>query len=150
MGGRAPQYLARTMGIIQEFKEFALKGNALDLAVGVIIGVAFGKVVDSVVKDLFNPPLGYLIGGTDFKDLKYVMKDAIAADPVQGIAAMPEVAIRYGSFIDNCVQFFIVAVSVFVAVRVINRLGSLRSLEDIKRLAARKKAEEATTDGSGA
>jgi large conductance mechanosensitive channel len=133
------------MGIIQEFKEFALKGNALDLAVGVIIGAAFGKVVDSVVKDLFNPPLGYLIGGTDFKDLKFVMKDAVVADAAQGIAAMPEVAIRYGAFLDTCVQFLIVAASVFVAVRVINRLSHMRSLEDIKRLGARK-----TTDAGGA
>lgn len=122
------------MGIIQEFKTFAVKGNALDLAVGVIIGAAFGKVIDSVVKDLFNPPLGWLIGGVNFSDLKFVLKEGVAANTSTGVAAIPEVAIRYGAFCDSVIQFFIVAASVFVAVRFMNKLAEMRSLEELKKL----------------
>lgn len=122
------------MGIIQEFKTFAVKGNALDLAVGVIIGAAFGKVVDSVVKDLFNPPLGWLIGGVNFSDLKIVLKEGVAANAATGVAAVPEVAIRYGAFCDTVIQFFIVALSVFIAVRTMNKLADLRSIEELKKL----------------
>lgn len=131
------------MGIIQEFKTFAVKGNALDLAVGVIIGAAFGKVVDSVVKDLFNPPLGYLIGGVNFSDLKVIIQHAKEA--TADAAAVPEVAIRYGAFLDTCVQFFIVALSVFIAVRTMNKLAEMRSLDELKKLAeiARRKGDKA-------
>jgi large conductance mechanosensitive channel len=122
------------MGIIQEFKTFAVKGNALDLAVGVIIGAAFGKVIDSVVKDLFNPPLGMLIGGVNFSDLRFVLKHAVPANAAEGVAAAPEVAIRYGAFCDTVIQFFIVALSVFVAVRFMNKLAEMRSLEELKKL----------------
>lgn len=135
------------MGIIQEFKTFAVKGNAIDLAVGVVIGAAFGKVVDSVVKDLFNPPLGYLIGGVNFSDLKVILKDGIAANAADGIAAVPEVAIRYGAFIDSCVQFFIVALSVFIAVRTMNKLNDLRSLEELKKLAELARLKGSKPDG---
>ncbi len=113
------------MGFIQDFKEFAIKGNAIELAVGVIIGAAFGKVVNSVVTDLFNPVLGYLIGGVNFTDLKFVIQDAVAADAAAGVAEVPEVAVRYGAFIDTCVQFAIVAFSVFVAIRVFTKLTKM-------------------------
>lgn len=136
------------MGIIQEFKTFAVKGNAVDLAVGVVIGAAFGKVVDSVVKDLFNPPLGWLIGGVNFSDLKIVIQKGVEANVAAGIAAVPEVAIRYGAFIDSCVQFFIVALSVFIAVRVMNRLGEVRSLDEIKKLAEIARLKGGKSDGA--
>ncbi len=126
--------LPATMGIIQEFKTFAVKGNAVDLAVGVVIGAAFGKVVDSVVKDIFNPPLGWLIGGVNFSDLKLVLKEGVAANTTEGIAAVPEVAIRYGAFCDSVMQFFIVALSVFVAVRTMNKLSDIRSVDALKKL----------------
>jgi large conductance mechanosensitive channel len=122
------------MGIIQEFKTFAVKGNAIDLAVGVVIGAAFGKVVDSVVKDIFNPPLGWLIGGVNFSELKVVLKEGVPANTTEGIAAVPEVAIRYGAFCDSLIQFFIVALSVFVAVRTMNKLSDIRSVEALKKL----------------
>jgi len=121
------------MGIIKEFTDFAVKGNALDLAVGVIIGAAFGKVVNSIVSDLFMPPLGWMIGGVNFTELQWVIAPAVAA--TESAPAKAAVAIRYGAFIDTVVQFLIVAVAVFVAIKAMNKVASLRSLEDLKRIA---------------
>ena len=102
----------------KEFKEFAFKGNVLDLAIGVIIGGAFGKIVTSVVNDLIMPILGYLMAGMDFKNMKYVMSEAIMEGET---VIQPEAAILYGSFIQNIVDFLIVALSIFLFVRLINR-----------------------------
>jgi len=111
------------MKIIQEFKEFAVKGNALDLAVGVIIGAAFGKIVKSVVDDIFNPAIGMLIGGVDLSNIKIPLKHAVEADPTKNIVAQPEVAIKIGVFLNMCIEFFIVAWAVFLLVKAINRLA---------------------------
>jgi large conductance mechanosensitive channel len=111
------------MKIIEEFKAFAVKGNALDLAVGVIIGAAFGKIVKSIVDDVFNPVIGLLIGGVDLSNIKITLKHAIEADPAKNIAAAPEVAIRIGTFLNMCIEFFIVAWAVFLLVKAINRLA---------------------------
>lgn len=134
------------MGFIKEFTDFAVKGNALDLAVGVILGAAFGKVVNSIVTDIFMPPLGWVIGGVNFTDLKWVIKPAVAA--ADGIAAQPAVAITYGAFIDTLIQFGIVAFSVFVAIRFLNKLSNLRSLAEIKKLS--ELANRATDRVAGA
>ena len=99
------------MAIVKEFKEFAMRGNVVDLAVGVIIGAAFGKIVTSLVNDVLMPPLGYLTGGIDFKDLKYVIK------PAEG--KTPETAISYGMFINNVIDFLIVAFCIFLIVKAI-------------------------------
>ena len=123
------------MGFIKEFTDFAVKGNALDLAVGVILGAAFGKVVNSIVTDIFMPPLGWAIGGVNFTDLKWVIKPAVAA--ADGVAAQAAVAITYGAFIDTVVQFGIVAFSVFVAIRFLNKLRSLAEMTKISELANR-------------
>ena len=120
------------MGFIKEFTDFAVKGNALDLAVGVIIGAAFGKVVNSIVTDIFMPPLGWAIGGVNFNELQWVIKPAVEA--TDGTAAQAAVAIRYGAFIDTIVQFVIIAFSVFVAIKFLNKLASLRDLEEIRKL----------------
>ena len=102
---------------VKEFKDFAVKGNAVDMAVGVIIGGAFGKIVSSIVNDLIMPPIGWLIGGIDFKDLKYDM-------PVNPLNEGGEpVSIAYGNFIQTCLDFFIIAFCVFLLVRAIMKLS---------------------------
>lgn len=104
------------MAIIKEFKEFAMRGNVVDLAVGVIIGAAFGKIVTSLVNDVIMPPIGYLTGGIDFKNLKVLLK---AGDPAKKIA---DVSINYGSFINTVIEFLIVAFCIFMVVKAINSL----------------------------
>ena len=103
-------------GFAKEFREFAVKGNVIDLAVGVIIGAAFGKIITSIVDDIVMPPLGMLISKVDFSDLKFVLARADAT------GKPAEVAIRYGVFINNVIQFMIVALVVFLLVKQINRL----------------------------
>lgn len=101
-----------------EFKKFAFKGNVLDLAVGVIIGGAFGKIVTSVVNDLIMPVLGYITAGRDFKSLKIILSEAV----MQGDTVVkPEAAIMIGNFIQNVVDFLIVAFSIFLFIKLINK-----------------------------
>ncbi len=102
------------MSVLQEFKEFAMRGSVVDLAVGVVIGGAFGKIVSSVVADVIMPPIGVLMGGVDFTDLKIVLKDAVGDTPA--------VTLNYGSFIQSCVDFLIIAVAIFLLVKVMNTL----------------------------
>ena len=112
---------------LTEFKQFAVKGNAIDMAVGVIIGGAFGKIVTSIVNDIIMPPIGWLIGGVDFKELKVVLKDAVpeqldeAGNVVQ--KAVAEVTLNYGAFIQNVIDFIIIAFCVFMLVRFITNLN---------------------------
>ena len=102
------------MGMISEFKAFAVKGNVVDMAVGIIIGAAFGKIVSSFVGDVVMPPLGLLIGGVDFSDLAITLKAA------EGDATA--VMLAYGKFIQTVIDFLIVAFAIFMGVKVINRL----------------------------
>jgi large conductance mechanosensitive channel len=102
------------MSVVKEFKEFAMKGNVIDLAVGVVIGAAFGKIVTSLVSDIMLPPLGILTGGIDFSDMKLTIK---AADALKKTAA---VTINYGLFLNILIQFIIVAFCVFLVVKAIN------------------------------
>jgi len=104
------------MAIVKEFKEFAMRGNVVDLAVGVIIGAAFGKIVASLVNDVIMPPIGYITGGIDFSNMKKVL---VQADPANKVA---EVAIRYGSFINAIIEFLIIAFCIFMVVKAINSL----------------------------
>jgi len=104
------------MSIVSEFREFIARGNVVDLAVGVIIGGAFGKIVTGLVSDIVMPPIGLLIGGIDFSQLKIVLK---AADP---IAKKPEVVLAYGDFANIALQFLIIAVVIFLIVKGINSL----------------------------
>lgn len=112
---------------LTEFKQFAVKGNAIDMAVGVIIGGAFGKIVTSIVNDIIMPPIGWLVGGVDFKDLKVVLKDAVpeqldeAGNVVQ--KAVAEVTLNYGAFIQNVIDFIIIAFCVFMLVKFITNLN---------------------------
>lgn len=104
----------KTISIIQEFKEFAVKGNVVDMAVGVIIGTAFGKIVSSFVSDVVMPPIGVLLGGVDFSDLAITVKTAIDDAPA--------VVIAYGKFTQTVIDFTIIAFVIFMAVKMINRL----------------------------
>jgi large conductance mechanosensitive channel len=115
------------MSFIQEFKEFAVKGNALDMAVGIIIGASFNKIVQSIVNDLLMPPLGYVIGGVDFKNLRAVIRAAYT--PEGAAAEIPEVAIRYGMFLNTVIEFVIIAFTVFCVVKFMNRLIAKREAE---------------------
>jgi large conductance mechanosensitive channel len=99
---------------IREFKEFAVKGNVVDIAVGMIIGVAFGKIVSSFVNDVVMPPIGMLVGGVDFQNLSYVLREATEAKEA--------VTINYGMFINNVIDFVIIAFAIFVAIKAMNRL----------------------------
>lgn len=102
------------MGLLKEFKEFAVKGNVVDMAVGIIIGAAFGKIVSSVVADVIMPPIGLLIGGVDFSDLVITLKAAEGAAPA--------VVISIGKFIQTVIDFTIVAFAIFMVIKVLNRL----------------------------
>lgn len=106
------------MSMLQEFKEFATRGNVVDMAVGVVIGGAFGKIVTSLVNDLIMPPVGLITGGIDFSDMKVVIRAADNSNPAHKI---PEIAIAYGSFINTLIAFLIVAFAIFLLVKVVNR-----------------------------
>lgn len=102
------------MSVIQEFKEFAVKGNVVDMAVGIIIGAAFGKIVSSVVGDVIMPPIGALLGGVDFSSLAITVKE--------GAGSVPAVVIRYGKFIQTVIDFTIIAFAIFMIVKALNKL----------------------------
>ncbi|AUD79511.1 large conductance mechanosensitive channel protein MscL [Kangiella profundi] len=103
------------MGMVSEFKKFAMKGNVVDMAVGIIIGGAFGKIVSSFVNDVLMPPLGILLGGMDFKDLAFTIKEASGDQAA--------VTLNYGSFIQTAVDFIIIAFAIFMMIKAMNRLS---------------------------
>ena len=103
------------MGILSEFKTFAMRGNVIDLAVGVVIGAAFGKIVTALVDNVIMPPIGMAIGGVDFAKWKWVLAPAVGETP--------EVAIGIGLFINTLIQFVIIAFAIFLLVKVVNRLS---------------------------
>jgi len=126
------------MGLLKEFKEFALKGNVVDMAVGVIIGGAFGKIVTSLVNDILMPPIGWLLGGTDFTKLslkfpaRKVMETVTGPDglPQTVEKAMDPVTWNYGNFIQVTIDFLIVALCIFLVIKGINKLSNLRKKEE--------------------
>ena len=116
------------MGMIQEFKQFAMRGNVMDMAIGIILGGAFGKIVSSVVSAVIMPPIGLLLGGVDFSNLKLTIKDAVPLS--EGAAAIEAVTLNYGVFVNTIIDFVIIAAAIFMVVKVMNT-------------AIRKKVEEA-------
>jgi large conductance mechanosensitive channel len=111
--------------MLKEFREFAVRGNVVDMAVGIIIGAAFGKIVDSLVKDLIMPPIGLLLGKVDFANLFVVLREGAQAGPYLTVDAAQKtgaVTFNYGSFINTTISFVIVAFAVFLLIRAINRL----------------------------
>lgn len=112
--------------IIQEFKQFAMRGNVIDMAVGIIIGGAFGKIVSSLVADIVMPLIGIIVGGVNFKDLKVVLKKAVMdGDTV----VSPEVSLNYGNFIQVTFDFLVIALAVFLLVKGVNALARKRKKE---------------------
>jgi large conductance mechanosensitive channel len=107
------------MKILDEFKKFAMKGNVVDMAIGIIIGAAFGKIVTSLVNDIIMPPIGLLIGGVDFTDLKAVLKGASVDDAGKAVSA---VTINYGAFIQSTIDFLIVAFAIFLMIKAMNNM----------------------------
>lgn len=103
----------------EEFKKFAFRGNVLDMAVGVIIGTAFGKIVTSLVNDIFMPVIGNLLGGSNMSSLKLVLSPAVVEN---GVVVKEEAALLYGSFLQNVIDFFLIAICIFFFVKVINKL----------------------------
>ena len=122
------------MGFIQDFKAFAMKGNVIDMAVGVIIGGAFGKIVTSLVNDIIMPPIGILVGGVDFKDLKLVLQSSqeeVLNEAGEVITpAVAEVTLNYGNFLQQSFDFLIIAFSIFCMIRIITKLGEMRKKEE--------------------
>ena len=114
------------MGMISEFKEFAMRGNVIDLAVGVVIGASFGKIVTSFVDQIIMPPIGYITGGIDFSQLKWVLRPADNTDPAHKVA---EVAIGYGAFINTVIQFLIIAFVIFLMIKAINSISRKKEAE---------------------
>jgi len=102
------------MGMLKEFKEFAVKGNVVDMAIGIIIGAAFGKIISSLVGDVIMPPIGVLLGGVDFSKLSFIVQEAVDKKPA--------VAISYGKFLQTIIDFAIIAAAMFTAVKAMNTL----------------------------
>jgi large conductance mechanosensitive channel len=109
------------MGFIQELKDFAAKGNAVDMAVGILVGGAFTKIVNSIVSDLLMPPLGVLIGGVTFTDLKIVLTTKV----VDG-KEVPDAAILWGKFVNNLIEFGIIVLAAFIVVKMMNKIIAMR------------------------
>jgi len=122
------------MSAVKEFREFAMRGNVLDLAVGVIIGGAFGRIVTSMVNDVLMPPLGLLVGGLDFSSFAFTLKEADASHPA--------VAFRYGLFINAVIDFLIVAFCIFILVRAINSMHRQQETATATSLPATKECPE--------
>lgn len=127
--------------LLKEFKDFAMKGNVIDMAVGIIIGGAFGKIVTSVVNDVIMPVIGLLVGGVNFTDLSVTLKDAIPA--AEGVAAKPAVLLKYGNFLQTTFDFLIVAFSIFLFIKILNT-----AKEKLEK--ATKAAEEAAAAAAAA
>ena len=121
------------MGMLKEFKEFAVKGNVVDMAVGLIIGAAFGKIVTSAVADVIMPPIGVVLGGVDFSNLAFTVKAATAD--------LPAVLINYGKFVQTVIDFTIIAFTIFIVIKALNNLK--RKEEDVPEAPPEPTAEEA-------
>ena len=113
---------------LQDFKAFAMKGNVVDMAVGVIIGGAFGKIVTSMVNDIIMPPIGLLVGGVNFKDLKWIMKEEVLN--ADGVVETAAVTLNYGNFLQQTFDFLIIALSIFTMIRVITKLTEKKKKEE--------------------
>lgn len=128
------------MKFVEDFKKFAFKGNVVDMAVGVIIGGAFGSIVTSLVNDLISPFISLLTGNLNFADLKWILREAVLNEA--GEVAKAEVAVKYGAFLQTVLYFFLVAISIFIFVSIINKGRERLERKKKEEEAARLKAEE--------
>lgn len=131
------------MSIVKEFKEFAMKGNVVDLAVGVIIGAAFGKIVSSLVADVVMPLIGVVIGGVSFVDLKFTLKDAGVNTAGKAVDA---VTLNYGTFIQSIFDFTIIAIAIFSIVKIMNAIKRKEEKKEEKTVRVASKEEELLTE----
>jgi large conductance mechanosensitive channel len=129
------------MSFIKEFKEFAMRGNVIDMAVGVVIGAAFGKIVSSLVDDIIMPLVGVATGGMNFTDYKFVIQQAVIDGQTQAVL-QPEVSLNWGTWVQTIVDFLIVAFCIFVAVKAINRLKREKPAEEAAPAPAEPTKEE--------
>jgi large conductance mechanosensitive channel len=118
--------------MLDEFRKFAVRGNVVDVGVGIIIGAAFGKIIDSLVKDLIMPPIGLLLGRVDFANLFFVLKQGAAPAPYLSVEAAQKagaVTLNYGVFVNTCISFVIIAFAVFLLIRTINKIREAEAPE---------------------
>jgi large conductance mechanosensitive channel len=113
------------MGFVQELKDFAAKGNAVDMAIGILVGGAFTKIVNSIVSDLLMPPLGVVIGGVDFKQLQIPLNTVMEVKDGKEVETVVA-AIKYGAFINNLIEFAIIVLAAFVVVKMMNKIIAMR------------------------
>lgn len=133
------------MAFIKEFKEFAMRGNVIDMAVGVVIGAAFGKIISSLVNDIIMPLVGVVTGGMNFTDYKWVIQQAVI-DSVSNEVLKPEVTLNWGTWVQAIVDFIIVAFCIFIAIKAINQLKRKKEEEVVEAVAEVSKEEELLTE----
>jgi len=121
--------------IIKEFREFAIKGNMFDMAIGIIVGTAFGKVISSLVKDIIMPPFGLLLGKMDFSNLQIVLQKGISTETGESVA---EISLNYGIFVSELINFLIIASSIFFVIKVFNQLKTRAENTDDTRVVTPK------------
>ncbi|MGP1347258.1 MAG: large-conductance mechanosensitive channel protein MscL [Phycisphaerales bacterium] len=124
------------MGLLKEFGDFAMRGNVIDMAVGIVIGTAFGAIVGSLVADVIMPPVGVLLSGVDFSELGFTIKEAVPADPEAGTAEVPAVVVKYGLFINAMIKFVIVAFAMFMVIKVMNKAMAIAKRKQEQEAAA--------------
>ncbi len=132
----------RAKSFFSDFKKFVTKGNILDLAVAVVIGGAFGKIVSSLVKDLITPITGLFLNSGDLANLKWILKPAVAANEAAGIAAVPEVAVTYGIFLQNTIDFLVIALVVFLMLRLVVTFKAKLEYKAMEAAKVEEQAEE--------
>lgn len=130
------------MSLLKEFKEFAMRGNVVDMAVGVIVGGAFGKIVTSLVNDIIMPGIGVLTGGANFSEFKYVLQNEVVDGTTKEVLT-PEVAITWGAFVQTIIDFLIIAFCIFLAIKVMNKLMRKKEEEPAPEAPAEPTKEEA-------
>ncbi len=119
------------MSIIKEFKEFAMKGNVMDMAIGIIIGAAFGKIVASLVADVIMPPIGLLIGGVSFTNIVITMRDAVL-DPATGKVLHEAVVLKLGNFLQSLFDFVVIAAAIFMMIKAMNKLNKKKDVAPVE------------------